>query len=96
MEGCTQRFPFSRRDSSVLGAVGFLTFWIRTRFWLPKYIHVLAAIGLIVAVPILAVTLVLVRHVLHGEIYGDPERLQPAVLRPSGEFRVPATRAPVR
>ena len=32
----------------------------------------LGAIGLIVAVPILAVTLVLVRHVLHGEIYGDP------------------------
>jgi predicted PurR-regulated permease PerM len=56
----------------------------------------LGAIGLIVAVPILAVTLVLVRHVLHGQIYGDPERLQPAVLRPSGEYRVPATRAPAR
>jgi predicted PurR-regulated permease PerM len=56
----------------------------------------LGAIGLIVAVPILAVTLVLVRHVLHGQIYGDPERLQPAVLRPSGEYRVPATLAPAR
>jgi predicted PurR-regulated permease PerM len=60
----------------------------------------LGAIGLIVAVPILAVTLVLVRHVLHGEIYGDEDRLQPAVLRPSGEYRVPppppATRAPAR
>jgi len=32
----------------ILGAVGCLTFWARTRFWLPKYIHVLAAIGLIV------------------------------------------------
>jgi predicted PurR-regulated permease PerM len=49
----------------------------------------LGAVGLIVAVPILAVTLVLVQHVLHGEIYGDADRLQPAVLRPSGEYRVP-------
>jgi hypothetical protein len=32
----------------LLGAVGVLTFWARTRFWLPKYIHVLAAMGLIV------------------------------------------------
>ena len=32
----------------ILGAVGCLTFWARNRFWLPKYIHVLAAIGLIV------------------------------------------------
>ena len=49
----------------------------------------LGAIGLIVAVPILAVTLVLVRHVLHGEIYGETDREQPAVLRPSAEHRVP-------
>jgi predicted PurR-regulated permease PerM len=56
----------------------------------------LGAIGLIVAVPILAVTLVLVRHVLHGEIYGDADRLQPAVLRPSGEYRVPKVRSPER
>jgi len=51
----------------------------------------LGAIGLIVAVPILAVTLVLVRHVLHGEIYGDVDRQQPAVLRSTGEYRVAAT-----
>jgi predicted PurR-regulated permease PerM len=50
----------------------------------------LGAIGLIVAVPILAVTLVLVRHVLHGEIYGDVDRQQPAVLRSTGEYRAPA------
>lgn len=41
----------------------------------------LGAIGLVVAVPILAATLVLVRHVLRGEIYGDVDRQQPAVLR---------------
>jgi len=41
-------------------------------------------------VPILAVTLVLVRHVLHGEIYGDVDRQQPAVLRSTGEYRVAA------
>jgi hypothetical protein len=34
----------------IWGGVGYLlTFWARTRFWLPKYIHVLAAIGLIVS-----------------------------------------------
>lgn len=52
----------------------------------------LGAIGLVVAVPILAVTLVLVRHVLHGEIYGDPDERRAAVLRPSGEYRVPKPR----
>jgi predicted PurR-regulated permease PerM len=49
----------------------------------------LGPVGLVVAVPILAVTMVLVRHVLHGEIYGDVDRLQPAVLRSTGEYRVP-------
>ena len=43
-------FRFLEGILLILGAVGFLTFWIRTRFWLPKYIHVLAAIGLIVGV----------------------------------------------
>ena len=38
----------------VLGAVGFLIFWVRTRFWLPRYAHVLAAIGLVVGVLCLA------------------------------------------
>lgn len=31
-------------------AVGFFIFWIRTRFWLPKYAHILAAIGLAVGI----------------------------------------------
>ena len=26
----------------VLAAIGFFRFWARTRFWLPKYVHVLA------------------------------------------------------
>ena len=30
-------------------AIGFFKFWGRTRFWLPKYVHVLAAIGLAVS-----------------------------------------------
>jgi hypothetical protein len=34
----------------VLSAIGFFVFWARTRFWLPKYAHVLAAIGLAVGV----------------------------------------------
>jgi len=52
----------------------------------------LGVIGLVVAVPILAVTLVVVRHVLQGEIYGDATTAEPAVLRVSGQFRVPKTK----
>ena len=33
-----------------LAAVGFFIFWARTRFWLPKYAHILAAIGLAVGI----------------------------------------------
>jgi len=51
----------------------------------------LGAVGLVVAVPVLAVALVLVRHVLQGEIYGDSTIAEPAVLRTSGEFRIPRT-----
>ena len=43
----------------------------------------LGAIGLIVAVPVLCVTMVLIRHILHGEVYGEPGRFKPAVLRPT-------------
>jgi predicted PurR-regulated permease PerM len=38
-------------------------------------------IGLVVAVPILALAVVVVRHVVHGEIYGDAGQIGPAVLR---------------
>jgi len=34
----------------LISAVGFFIFWARTRFWLPKYAHILAAIGLVVGV----------------------------------------------
>ena len=33
-----------------LAAVGFFIFWARTRFWLPQYAHILAAIGLAVGI----------------------------------------------
>jgi len=49
----------------------------------------LGLIGLVVAVPILAVTMVVIRHILQGEIYGDTVQAEPAVLRISGQFRVP-------
>ena len=32
----------------VLGAVGFFRYWGKTHFWLPRYVRVLAAIGLAV------------------------------------------------
>jgi predicted PurR-regulated permease PerM len=43
----------------------------------------LGPIGLIVAVPVLAVSMVIVRHVLQGAIYGEKAAFEPAVLRPS-------------
>ncbi len=52
----------------------------------------LGAIGLVVAVPILAVTMVLVRHIVQSEIYGDSGHAEPAVLRTSAEFRIPRTK----
>jgi predicted PurR-regulated permease PerM len=51
----------------------------------------LGPIGLVVAVPVLAVTLVIVRHVVQGEIYGEGEPFEPAVLRTTGAHRGPAT-----
>jgi len=51
----------------------------------------LGVVGLVVAVPVLAVTMVLVRHVLQAEIYGDAGHLEPAVLRATGEYRTART-----
>ncbi len=34
----------------VFTAYGFVQFWMKTRFWLPLYIHVFAAVGLVVMV----------------------------------------------
>jgi len=41
----------------------------------------IGVVGLIVAVPVLAVTTVVIRHVVQGELYGDVGPLEPAVLR---------------
>jgi predicted PurR-regulated permease PerM len=43
----------------------------------------LGAIGLIVAVPLLCVIMVLIRHVLHAQIYGETGEYKTAVLRPT-------------
>src|SRR4029077_12376750 len=48
----------------------------------------LGVVGLVVAVPILATVVVFVRHVVHGEIYGDVAT-ESAVLRHTGEFWMP-------
>jgi hypothetical protein len=40
----------------VLSAVAFFIFWARTRFWLPKYAHLLAAIGLLVGLWSISIT----------------------------------------
>ncbi|HEY6808918.1 MAG TPA: AI-2E family transporter [Gemmatimonadales bacterium] len=53
----------------------------------------LGLVGLVVAVPILAVTMVVIRHILQGQIYGDTVLAEPAVLRHSAEFRIPKPKA---
>ena len=55
----------------------------------------LGVVGLVVAVPILAVVIVVIRHVLQGEIYGDDTHYEPAVLRTTAEFRAPREKLPV-
>lgn len=54
----------------------------------------LGPVGLIVAVPMIALMLVLVRHVLHGELYGEGPTFQPAVLRSSRGRQPPTLTAP--
>lgn len=54
----------------------------------------LGPVGLVVAVPIIAMILVLVRHILHGELYGEGPTFQPAVLRASRGRRPPALVTP--
>jgi predicted PurR-regulated permease PerM len=49
---------------------------------------ILGVLGLIVAVPLLAITMVILRHVLIGEIYGTAPAVEtPAVLVPTQEHR---------
>jgi hypothetical protein len=43
-------FQFLHAVLFILSAAAFIIFWVRTRFWLPKYAHLLAAIGLLVGV----------------------------------------------
>ncbi len=38
----------------VLSAVSLFRFWVRTRFWLPRYVHVLAGIGLVVMISVVS------------------------------------------
>jgi len=48
----------------------------------------LGVVGLVVAVP---VSMVVIRHVVQAEIYGDAGHLEPAVLRATGEHRTSKT-----
>jgi len=56
----------------------------------------LGVVGLVVAVPVLAVTMVLVRHILQVGLYGDVRHPAPAVLRATGELRSPTPTPPSR
>ncbi|PYP49235.1 MAG: hypothetical protein DMD45_15170 [Gemmatimonadetes bacterium] len=55
----------------------------------------IGVVGLVVAVPVLAVTLVVLRHVLQAEMYGDAGHAEPAVLRATGEFATPRSKVRV-
>ena len=49
-------FQFLHAVVLALSALGFFIFWARTRFLLPKYAHILAAIGLLVGVWCVSIT----------------------------------------
>ena len=55
----------------------------------------IGVVGLVVAVPVLAVTMVVLRHVVQGEVYGDAGHAEPAVLRATGEFVAPRPKVAV-
>ena len=55
----------------------------------------IGVVGLVVAVPVLAVTMVVLRHVVQGEVYGDAGHAEPAVLRATGEFVAPRSKVVV-
>ena len=55
----------------------------------------IGVVGLVVAVPVLAVTIVVLRHVVQGEVYGDAGHAEPAVLRATGEFVAPRSKVAV-
>ncbi len=55
----------------------------------------LGAIGLIVAVPVLCVTMVLIRHILHREIYRESDTAESAVLKPTEPWTGIERRKPV-
>jgi len=38
----------------VLAAIVFFRFWARARFWLPKYVHVLAGVGFVILLWVLS------------------------------------------
>ena len=39
----------------VIAAVGFFRFWVRTRFWFPRYVHVMAAVALAISLWLLLI-----------------------------------------
>jgi len=55
----------------------------------------IGVVDLVVAVPVLAVTMVVLRHVVQGEVYGDAGHAEPAVLRATGEFVAPRSKVAV-
>ena len=47
-----ESYQFVHGLLAILAAIAFFRLWKLTRFWLPKYVHVLAAIGFVVGVAI--------------------------------------------
>lgn len=46
----------SHRLLLVLAALGYFAYWTRTRFWLPRYAHVMAAVSVLLGVAVLLMT----------------------------------------
>jgi hypothetical protein len=44
------RAEYLMQPTALLAAVGFVRFAVRTRFWLPRYVHVMAAVALAIGI----------------------------------------------
>jgi hypothetical protein len=40
---------------AVIAAIGFFRYWVRTGFWFPRYVHVMAAVALAIGVWLLVI-----------------------------------------
>lgn len=56
MHGVIESVGIAHGIAAVVAAAVYFTAWKRSGFWLPSYVHLLAAVGLLIGVGIVATT----------------------------------------